>query len=116
MTKYLITAVGFNNAVRLLATVITTTSIFSLVFARPNPEHSHPETEQWIKLETWVDTEVFKNKAFCWFMIAIAFLRFGYYAVLFNLKEWASALETAMTTSAPPFQKTPSKPSGSSAY
>ena len=46
MTKYLITAMGFNNAVRLLATAITTTSIFSLIFARPNPKHSHPETKQ----------------------------------------------------------------------
>lgn len=37
-----------------------------------------------------LDTEVFKNKAFCWFMVAIAFLSFGYYAVLFNLEEWAA--------------------------
>lgn len=78
---------GFNNTVRLLAAAITTASIFSLIFARPDPEHSYPETEQWMELKTWVDTEAFKNKAFCWFMVAMAFLCFGYYAVLFNLEE-----------------------------
>jgi hypothetical protein len=87
MAKYLITAMGFDNAVGLLAAVVTTTSIFSLISARPNPEHSHPETKQWMKLKTRVDTEIFKNKAFCWFMVAIASLCFGNYAVLFNLEE-----------------------------
>ncbi|ORY09748.1 major facilitator superfamily domain-containing protein [Clohesyomyces aquaticus] len=90
MTRYLIDAMGFVNAVRCVAGLVTITSIFSLVFSTPNPAHNHPKPQSYRKLKTWIDTEAFRNKAFCWFMAAVAFLFLGFYPVFFNLEEWAS--------------------------
>jgi MCP family monocarboxylic acid transporter-like MFS transporter 10 len=38
-------------------------------------------------MRTWVDTEAFKNPAWCWFTAAVAFMFFGFYPVFFNLEE-----------------------------
>ena len=87
MTRYLITALGFNNAVRCVAGLTTITAIFSLVFATPNPAHTHPRPQSYRAMKTWVDTEAFRNPAFCWFTAAVAFLFLGFYPVFFNLEE-----------------------------
>ena len=87
MTRYLIDAMGFNDAVRLVAALVTITSIFSLIFSTPNPAHVHPRPQSYRALKTWVDTDAFRNKAFVWFTAAVAFLFFGFYPVFFNLEE-----------------------------
>ena len=87
MTRYLIDALGFVKAVRLVATLVAITSIFSLVFSTPSPKHTHPRPQSYLALKTWVDVEAFKNKAFVWFMLAVSFLFFGFYPVFFNLEE-----------------------------
>ncbi|CAN9087848.1 unnamed protein product [Alternaria alternata] len=90
MLRYLIQSVGFNNAVRYVATLTSVTCIYSFIFCTPDPAHEHHEPKSWGKLKTWFDTEAFKNKAWCWFTAAVAFMFFGFYPVFFNLEEWAS--------------------------
>ncbi|KAF2122041.1 major facilitator superfamily domain-containing protein [Lophiotrema nucula] len=90
MTRYLIDAMGFNDAVRLVAAVVTVTSIFSLIFATPNPVHVHPRPQSYRALGTWIDKDALKNTTFIWFSAAVAFLFFGFYPVFFNLEEWAA--------------------------
>lgn len=87
MLRYLIQSVGFNNAVRYVATLTSVTCIYSFIFCTPDPAHEHHEPKSWGKLRTWFDTEAFKNKAWCWFTAAVAFMFFGFYPVFFNLEE-----------------------------
>ena len=87
MLRYLIKLVGFNDAVRYVATLTSVTCIFSFIFCTPDPAHEHHEPKTWGKLTTWFDTEAFRNKAFCWFTAAVAFMFFGFYPVFFNLEE-----------------------------
>ncbi|KAF1946690.1 MFS general substrate transporter [Clathrospora elynae] len=90
MLRYLIRAVGFNDAVRYVAALTSVTCIYSFIFCTPDPDHEHHEPKSWGKFRTWVDTDAFHNKAFCWFTAAVAFMFFGFYPVFFNLEEWAS--------------------------
>jgi predicted MFS family arabinose efflux permease len=87
MTRFLIDSMGFNNAVRMVATLVALTSIFSLIFSVPNPEHTHRKAQSYRALRTWIDPDALNNKAFVWFTIAVAFLFFGFYPVFFNLEE-----------------------------
>lgn len=87
MLRYLIEAVGFNNAVRYVATLAAVTCIYSFIFATPNPVHEFHKPESWFTVRTWFDTDAFKNKAWCWFTAAVAFMFFGFYPVFFNLEE-----------------------------
>lgn len=87
MTRYLINSMGFNNAVRMVATLVAVTAIFSVIFARPNPAHRHRKPPKWLALETWIDMDALHNKTFRYFTIAVAFLFFGFYPVFFNLEE-----------------------------
>ncbi|KAK5126415.1 hypothetical protein LTR85_010651 [Meristemomyces frigidus] len=90
MTKFLIAEVGFNNAVRYVGTVITATSILAVIIARPNPMQRYRKPPKWSDLRVFVDKDAFKNASFCWLTAAICFLFFGFYAVFFNLEEWAA--------------------------
>jgi len=87
MLRFLIDSLGFNNAVRAVAGLAAITSIYSLLFATPNPAHSHPRPQSYRKLTTWIDPEAFSNKSFIWMTIAVMFLFFGFYPVFFNLEE-----------------------------
>ncbi|KAH7378786.1 major facilitator superfamily domain-containing protein [Pyrenochaeta sp. MPI-SDFR-AT-0127] len=90
MLRYLIDALGFNNAVRCVAGLTTVTCIYSFIFCTPSPSHDHHEPKSWSAIRTWFDTDAFKNKAWCWFTVAVAFMFFGFYPIFFNLEEWAS--------------------------
>ncbi|XP_014553315.1 hypothetical protein COCVIDRAFT_29436 [Bipolaris victoriae FI3] len=90
MLRYLIDAVGFNDAVRYVATLTSVTCIFSFIFCTPDPDHEHHTPQTWCNIRTWVDMEAFRNKSWCWFTAGIAFMFFGFYPVFFNLEEWAS--------------------------
>lgn len=71
----------------MVATLVAVTSLFSLIFSSPNPAHVHPRPQSYRALKTWIDVEAFRNKAFVWFTLAVAFLFFGFYPVFFNLEE-----------------------------
>jgi MFS transporter, MCT family, solute carrier family 16 (monocarboxylic acid transporters), member 10 len=86
VTKELLKIVGFNNAVRVDAAIATATSLFAWTFAVRNPQHPLRKPERWLALDTWVDRQAWRNKAFCWFVAAIALMFFGFYAVFFNLE------------------------------
>ncbi|KAF2007980.1 MFS general substrate transporter [Amniculicola lignicola CBS 123094] len=90
VTRYSIDAFGFNNAVHVVAGVVSVTVVFTVLFAHPNPAHDHPKPQSWSALKTWVDVDAFHNKAFCWFTAAVAFLFLGFYPIFFNLEEWAA--------------------------
>ncbi|KAH9879811.1 hypothetical protein J1614_001835 [Plenodomus biglobosus] len=90
MLRYLIALVGFNDAVRYVATLTAVTCLFSFIFCTPNPDHDHHEPKRWLAVETWFDMDAFRNTAFCWFTAAVAFLFLGFYPIFFNLEEWAS--------------------------
>ena len=89
MTKMLIEKHGFNIATRYVATVVCLTSCMAIVLATPNPEHIIRKPESWVKISVFVDTQAFRNRSYAWFVASIAFLFFGFYAVFFNLEEWA---------------------------
>lgn len=87
MLRYLIQSVGFNNAVRYVATLTSVTCIYSFIFCTTDPAHEHHTPKTWGSIGTWVDGEAFRNKAWCWFTAGIAFMFFGFYPVFFNLEE-----------------------------
>lgn len=89
MTKFLIASHGFNTATRYVATVVLLTCVLALVACNPNPEHIIRKPESWFKVDVFVDSHAFRNRSYAWFVASIAFLFFGFYAVFFNLEEWA---------------------------
>ncbi|QDS71550.1 hypothetical protein FKW77_005522 [Venturia effusa] len=91
MTKYLITSIGFNNAVRAVGGLVAGTALISFTCAIPNPAHPlNKESEySWGNVRRWIDPNAFKNATFNWFCASIAFMFFGFYAIFFNLEEWA---------------------------
>jgi len=91
MTKFLITEVGFNDAVRYVGVVVAVTSVIAVLVARPNPAHPLRKPETWLRVSVYVDTHAFQNASFVWLCAAISILFFGFYAVFFNLEEWAAS-------------------------
>lgn len=87
MIKFLITQVGFNDAVRYVATLVGVTSFTAYLLAVPNPAHHFRKPETWRSMRVWIDTNAFRDPAFCWFTAAICFVFFGFYAVFFNLED-----------------------------
>ncbi|KAJ9656431.1 hypothetical protein H2201_008551 [Coniosporium apollinis] len=90
MAKFLIREVGFNKAVQYVSAVVCFTSFLSFWLATPNPAHTFRKPEKWLDLRVWIDKHAFQNAAFCWFMAAIAFMFFGFYAIFFEIEEWAA--------------------------
>jgi MFS family permease len=89
MTKFLIEKHGFNIATRYVATVVCLTSCLAILLAQPNPKHIVRKPETWFQIDIFVDSHAFRNRSYAWFVASIAFLFFGFYAVFFNLEEWA---------------------------
>jgi MCP family monocarboxylic acid transporter-like MFS transporter 10 len=92
MLRYLIEALGFNNAVRCVAGLTTITCLYSFIFCTPNPDHDHHEPKKWLAKRTWFDTDVKDNRPFWWFTAAVAFMFFGFYPIFFNLEEVCTTL------------------------
>ena len=90
MIKSLIQIVGFNDAQRYTATLTAVTCVLAILIARPNPAHPFRKPESWARVSVWIDTHAFRNHSFAWLCAAISFLFFGFYAVFFNLEEWAA--------------------------
>ncbi|EME39902.1 hypothetical protein DOTSEDRAFT_74697 [Dothistroma septosporum NZE10] len=89
MTKYLIDALGFQRAAAIVAGVITATSALAIFIAVPNPAHKIRKPKNWT-IDIFWDRHAFQqNKSYLWFVASISILFFGFYAVFFNLEEWA---------------------------
>lgn len=105
MLRFLIQSHGFNFAVRMVSTLSVVTCIGSILLARPNPEHMHNHPEKWLSRATWVDYDAWRSATFLWFTASICFLFFGFYAVFFNLEEWAARNNVGIHEHSPPAQK-----------
>ncbi|KAK5172814.1 uncharacterized protein LTR77_002934 [Saxophila tyrrhenica] len=91
MIRFLRESVGFNDAQRYVATLTTITSALAIFIARPSPEHLVRKPERWRNHRVFIDTQAFRNTPFMFLTAAICFLFFGFYAVFFNLEEWAAS-------------------------
>jgi len=91
MIRELIEQIGFQKAVQATAALTSATALFSALSAQPNPEHplNKGNSNKWLSVRRWVDPPAFKFSPFNWFCAAIALMFFGFYAVFFNLEEWA---------------------------
>lgn len=80
---------GFNNAVRCVAGLVSATALLSFLCAIPNPKHplNRASEYSWGNIRRWIDPTAFKNATFNWFCASIAFMFFGFYAIFFNLEE-----------------------------
>jgi MCP family monocarboxylic acid transporter-like MFS transporter 10 len=91
MLRFLRESVGFNDAQRYVSTLTLVTSALAIFIARPSPEHLLRKPERWRDHRVFIDTQAFRNKPFMFLTAAICFLFFGFYAVFFNLEEWAAS-------------------------
>jgi hypothetical protein len=91
MAKFLLVEVGFNESTRYVATVTTLTSALAILIARPNPSHRLRKPKTWTNFRVFVDLHAYRYTPFAWLTASICFLFFGFYAVFFNLEEWAAA-------------------------
>ncbi|KAF1988349.1 MFS general substrate transporter [Aulographum hederae CBS 113979] len=89
MTRFLTEQVGFNDAVKYVAAVVTFTALISFCLANPNPAHIYRKPKKWMATEVWVDSNCFKDTAMLWLIASISFMFFGFYAVFFNLENWS---------------------------
>lgn len=91
MAKFLLVEVGFNDSTRYVAAVTTLTSALAILIARPNPAHQLRKPHTWVDFRVFVDLHAYRYPPFAWLTASICFLFFGFYAVFFNLEEWAAA-------------------------
>jgi MFS family permease len=91
MVRELIEKVGWTRAVQYTATLTSVTALFSAISAQPNPKHplNKGDNHKWLSVRRWIDPPAFKFSPFLWFSASIALMFFGFYAVFFNLEEWA---------------------------
>ncbi|CAK4023015.1 MFS general substrate transporter [Lecanosticta acicola] len=90
MFRYLNQDLGFNHAQFCVSALTCATSALAIYIARPNPSHIIRTPETWFDINVFWDKTAFKrNRAFLWLVVSISFLFFGFYAVFFNLEEWA---------------------------
>lgn len=89
MTKYLIKDVGFNIATRWVGAVICLTCCLAIICCRPNPKVIFRKPESWLDMTIFWDKGAFTEPAYVFLVASIAFLFFGFYAIFFNLEEWA---------------------------
>lgn len=89
MWRTLVEKHGFNLATRYLAIVITVTAAIAVVIARPDPGHIVRKPQKWADINVFWDRTAFKNRSFACLVASISFLFLGFYAIFFNLEEWA---------------------------
>jgi MFS family permease len=90
MVRSLLDVIGFNNAQRCIAVLTTATSALAIFIARPNPTFLIRKPERWSDHRVFIDTHAFRHVPYMFLTAAICFLFFGFYAVFFNLEEWAA--------------------------
>lgn len=101
MARALITKVGFNKMQQCLSALTVLTSILACFLARPNPGHQFRKPPKWSVSVFW-DKSAFKHPPFMWLTASISILFFGFYAVFFNLEEWADSTGVGYKGDTPP--------------
>src|ERR1700712_2701266 len=91
MVRELIETLAWERAVQATAGLTAITALFSAISAQPNPNPPLIKNDgtTWTSVRRWVDPPAFRYRPFNWFCAAIALCFFGFYAVFFNLEEWA---------------------------
>lgn len=90
MIKHLIALVGFHVAQRYVSILTAVTSISAAALAIPNPDRVIRIPKKWASTRTFVDTDCFKRKPSLGLVVGICLLFTGFYAVFFNLEDWAA--------------------------
>lgn len=90
MLKHLIAIVGFHQAQRYVSVVTAITSLVAVGFAIPNPERVIRQPKSWANIRTYVDTTCFRRIPSLGLVIGIGLMFVGFYAVFFNLEDWAA--------------------------
>lgn len=74
----------------MVGTLVAVTCIVAVLLAVSNPTHQIRKPEKWLAVSTWIDSGACRQANFLWFTASICALFFGFYAVFFNLEEWAA--------------------------
>ncbi|KAF2099966.1 MFS general substrate transporter, partial [Rhizodiscina lignyota] len=93
MMKFLLAAIGFKKMTACIGALSFLLCAFAVVFAQPPAkwfEEKKTKPEKWLEVETFFDPSAFKNAAFRWCVASVTLMFFGFYAVFFNLEEWAA--------------------------
>lgn len=90
MFKELVSKTGYNNSIRYVAGLAVATMLFSFFFCIPNPKHPFRKPKKWATLHVWWDNSAFRVVSYRWYVASISWLFFGFYAIFFNLEEWAA--------------------------
>lgn len=89
MLKHLIAIVGFHRAQRYVSIVTAVTSLIAVCFAVPNPERVIRQPKSWFNNRTYLDGNCFRRIPSLGLVIGIGLMFTGFYAVFFNLEDWA---------------------------
>lgn len=101
MLKHLIALVGFHTAQRYVSIVTALTSLAAAALAVPNPDRVIRIPISWRRTRTYIDTECFKRSSSRGLVIAIGLLFTGFYAVFFNLEDWAADIGLGLLDETP---------------
>jgi len=101
--RYLNTALGFANAVRVIGGMLFVITLLAAVLAIPNPDFTfRPRPQSYFKVSVWIDSSAFRSRVFVSFTAGICFVFLTYYAVFFNLEEWAAYSGVGFKSATPP--------------
>lgn len=89
MLKHLIAIVGFHQAQRYVSIITAVTSLVAAAFAIPNPERVIRQPKSWVRTRTYIDGNCFRRIPSLGLVIGIGLMFTGFYAVFFNLEDWA---------------------------
>lgn len=90
---------------RVVASIVGVTGLTACLIANPNPDHPLRKPDNWLDYHVWVDPTARKNKSYCWYTASIAFVFLGFYAIFFNLEEWAVSTGVGYKTEPLPGQE-----------
>ncbi|QIX00233.1 hypothetical protein AMS68_005750 [Peltaster fructicola] len=90
MLKHLIAIVGFHTAQRYVSILTALTSLSAAALAIPNPDRVIRIPKSWTSTRTYIDGECFRRGSSLGLVVAIGLLFTGFYAVFFNLEDWAA--------------------------
>lgn len=90
MLKHLIALVGFHAAQRYVSILTAFTAFLAAVLAVPNPDRVIRIPKSWTSTRTYIDGECFRRGASLGLVIGIGLMFTGFYAVFFNLEDWAA--------------------------
>lgn len=90
MLKHLLAANGFHKAQRFVSILTAVTCVIGASLAVPNPDRVIRVPKRWTNFRTFVDPECFKRRSSLGLIVAICLLFTGFYAVFFNLEDWAA--------------------------